>query len=302
MKRWLLSFFFMELSMCFVLSQTLSVESKHIGSTFINSNGNKNTAYNGLQLLMSKPIFSKTDRENRKHKSLTLSIGGNYGYIENSYVAPHSSIGNMGRLSTALIYMKTLSNNWMLVNAANGGWQFSTGGEGASSLFFNNMTLFVCRVNSGFSWGVGMMINSNDWFIPFPLPFISVNQQWGDLRFSVNLPQVTISKNMGRHLDLKLHLVDMDILNTSIRYNGKSRLYSHFGLKTSLQPEVTLGKYRLFAKIGCNWYKNITVRKRSAAGIFKKKHKLHLDKTDADWGFSIGFRYNLPTTGSLGMF
>lgn len=302
MKRLLVSICFMVVLMNAALSQTLSVEGKHIGSTFVDSNGNENTAYNGVQLLMSKPLFSHTDREKRSHESLTLSVGGNYGYVEHGHITPDSYIGNMGTVTTALVYLKSLSNGWTFVNATNGGWQFSTGGKGADSFYLNNVALFIRRVNSCFSWGVGMMMNSNDWFVPFPLPFVSVNQQWGDFRFAVNLPQVTISRDIARNFDLKLHLLDMDVLNSSVCYEGKDRLYSHFGLKTTLQPEVTVGKFRMFAKIGYNWYKNITVRKRSAAGIFRKKHKIHLDETDADWGFSVGVRYNIPSTGSLGMF
>ena len=297
------------LSICFIvvlvepaLSQTLSVEGKHIGSSFVGNNGNKNTAYNGVQLLMSKPLFSRTNRETRKHESLTLSLGGNYGYVEHGQISSDFYIGNMGTVTTTLVYLKSLSNGWMFVNATNGAWQFSTGGKGADSFFLNNVALFIRRVNPRFSWGVGMMTNSNDWFVPFPLPFVSVNQQWGDFRFAVNLPQVTVSRDITRNFDLKLHLLDMDILNSSVCYEGKDRLYSHFGMKTTLQPEVTVGKFRVFAKAGFNWYKNITVRKRSAAGIFRKKHKIHLDETDADWGFSVGVRYNIPSTGSLGMF
>ena len=54
------------LSICFIvvlvepaLSQTLSVEGKHIGSSFVGNNGNKNTAYNGVQLLMRHSCFMR---------------------------------------------------------------------------------------------------------------------------------------------------------------------------------------------------------------------------------------------------
>ena len=46
MKRLLVSICFMVVLMNAALSQTLSVEGKHIGSTFVDSNGNENTAYN----------------------------------------------------------------------------------------------------------------------------------------------------------------------------------------------------------------------------------------------------------------
>ena len=117
------------LSICFIvvlvepaLSQTLSVEGKHIGSSFVGNNGNKNTAYNGVQQLMSKPLFSRTNRETRKHESLTLSLGGNYGYVEHGQISSDSYIGNMGTVTTTLVYLKSLSNGWMFVNATNGGW------------------------------------------------------------------------------------------------------------------------------------------------------------------------------------
>ena len=65
-KKWKIKMIRLLLSVCFIvvlvepaLSQTLSVEGKHIGSTFVGSNGDKNTAYNGVQLLMRHSCFMR---------------------------------------------------------------------------------------------------------------------------------------------------------------------------------------------------------------------------------------------------
>lgn len=275
-------------------AQNLSVECRHIGSSFKNCYGNSNTSYNGIQISVGETLFSKTDLKTFEHKSLSLRITGNYGRMEEAYITPGTRMGNMGALGTTIVYVQSLHAGWTLINMTNGGWNFATSSHGASNFVLSNATLFIRRVNRNFSWGLGLMTNSNDCFVPLLLPFVSADYKLGDINFEVKMPRVTFSKNIIKGLDLKLHIIDMDIINSTIRLEGRKRLFSHFGLNTTLQPEFTVGKFKLFSRIGYNWYKNITLRKRIAAGIYRKKHKVYLDESSNDIIFSIGICYGIP--------
>lgn len=210
-----------------------------------------------------------------------------YATLENQGQAKELNPDDILNGSLNLTHIRPISKKWNLIASIGGGIYSPTNEISAKSILANGGIIFVYDLNRNLKLGAGIGV-TNSYGVPMVMPMLYLSwQKTGKYEFKIDMSngmKVSSSVWLYRMLKLELTALEVDGMSAVVNTGGQSRIYSTVMLRSHLSPSFHFNKHiELYASVGGNWLRGITLSERSMKGFFnamkndREEDKLRFD-------------------------
>lgn len=245
-------------------------------------------------LKYTQPISTRLSKDGRPI-AWTATFTGVYNRLDNSGMATQYNPDDILNASVTVSHMRPISSRWSIMTSLGAGIYSTTKDICWSSVLFNGACIFVYKAGDALSLGGGVGL-TNVYGAPMAVPMAYLH--WTtrgkttlDLTV-INGIKAVAAHNFSHRFTMAWNILDMSTLLSSMKVDGKHKVYSSIMLRSFLQPTLHLDeKSSICLSAGTNFVRTRKLTNRSVKYMFKRTHTADRRHFAPAVYLALGYKY-----------